>query len=488
MFCYSHLNYKRFAKLIKLEQRVIFNNPPKIAFVLPLVVISVAALIALNEIGYRRSIVAAENMVLEQEKRTTIHTLMEHVLDAETGQRGYLLTGDEKYLLPYSQASTNIGVTLDRLRTIYLAHPEQLDQFADLSRAVSRKLAEIEVTVKLRSVGGDSKNWMQVISTDIGREYMAAVREKGAGLIAAAVVDMEATQAQIDRSLTVSRIGVTLAALLFLLAFVFYLRQTAKLDAAAETQRKALAEERIGLERLVRERTTRLTVLANHLQKVQEAEREHLAREMHDELGALLTAAKLDVARIRAKLADDNGPLLQRLTHLTETLNSVIALKRKIVEDLRPSSLSNLGLVAALDILCREFGTHTGLVISTTLDSVELDDDAELTLYRVVQESLTNISKYARAQEVSVVLQSYNYHVELDVVDNGVGFDLRTRLHASHGFSGMRHRIEALDGRLEVTSAPGQGTRIRAVIPKRLALSEGAAINPPNQEILPVAG
>ena len=441
---------------------------PKIAFVLPLAVLAVASLIALNELGYRRSAVAAESMMDEQEKRSTLHVLLQQVLDAETGQRGYLLTGDDKYLLPYAEAATGITTTLDSLRKIYVGDTVQLGRFAELSRAVSRKLAELEVTIKIRNAGGDSENWMQVVRTDLGRDYMNATRNTALEMIATAAGSMKATQVQIDRSLTISRIGVTLAALLFLLAFILYLRQTEKLDAAGETQRRLLAIERDGLERQVRERTVRLTVLANHLQKVQEMEREHLAREMHDELGALLTAAKLDVARIRSKLVGDNEPLALRLVHLSDTLNSVIALKRKIVEDLRPSSLSNLGLVAALDILVREYGEHTGLAVTTALDEVVLHDDAELTLYRVVQESLTNISKYAQANEVTVTMQVYDHHVELDVMDDGVGFDLDTRLNASHGFAGMRQRIEALNGTLDVTSAAGRGTHIRVVLPKSM--------------------
>ena len=404
----------------------------------------------------------------EQEKRSTLHVLLQQVLDAETGQRGYLLTGDDKYLLPYAEATNNITKTLDSLRAIYVDDKAQLTRFAALSRAVSRKLAELEVTIKIRNAGGDSENWMQVVRTDLGRDYMNATRNTALEMIATAAGSMKATQVQIDRSLTISRIGVTLAALLFLLAFILYLRQTEKLDAAGETQRRLLAIERDGLERQVRERTARLTVLANHLQKVQEMEREHLAREMHDELGALLTAAKLDVARIRSKLVGDNEPLALRLVHLSDTLNSVIALKRKIVEDLRPSSLSNLGLVAALDILVREYGEHTGLAVTTAFDEVVLHDDAELTLYRVVQESLTNISKYAQAKEITVTMQVYDHHVELDVMDDGVGFDLDTRLNASHGFAGMRQRIEALNGTLDVMTAEGRGTHIRVVLPKSM--------------------
>ena len=439
---------------------------PKAALVLPLAVLAVASLVALNELGYRRSAVAAETMVAEQDKRSTLHVLLQQVLDAETGQRGYLLTGDEKYLAPYAAAATGITKTLDSLRVIYADDKAQLARFSELARTVSRKLADLEVTIKIRQAGGESENWMQIVRTDMGREYMNATRDTALEMIATAATSTKVAQLQIDRSLAISRIGVTLAALLFLLAFILYLRQTEKLDAASQTQRSLLALERDSLERQVRERTARLTVLANHLQKVQEMEREHLAREMHDELGALLTAAKLDVARIRSKLVGDNEPLAQRLVHLSDTLNSVIALKRKIVEDLRPSSLSNLGLVAALDILVREFGEHTGLAVMTAFEQVVLHEDAELTVYRVVQESLTNISKYAQAKEITVTMQVYDHHVELEVKDDGVGFDLDTRLNASHGFAGMRHRVEALNGTLGVISAEGRGTNIRVVLPK----------------------
>ena len=438
---------------------------PKVALILPLVVLAVAALIALNELGYRRSTTAAESMFAEQEKRGTLYRLLQQVLDAETGQRGYLLTGDDQYLIPYREASAKINVTLDTLRAGYHDDKEQLARFAELSRVISRKLAELEVTIKIRAVGGDSENWMQVIRTDLGRDYMNAARYIALDMIAMSTERMKATQLQIDRSLTVSRIGVTLAALLFLLAFILYLRQTEKLDVVAEAQRRSMALERDGLERQVRERTARLTVLANHLQKVQENEREHLARELHDELGALLTAAKFDVARIRSKLVGENELLAQRLVHLSDTLNSVIALKRRIVEDLRPSSLSNLGLIAALEILVREFGEHTNLSVSTDLEAVDLDEESQLTAYRVVQESLTNISKYAEAKAVSVSLHHFAHFVALDVRDDGVGFDLATRLNASHGFAGMRHRVEALKGTLDVRSSPGNGTAIHVELP-----------------------
>ncbi len=433
---------------------------------LPMAVLAVGALIALNELGYRRSIESAESMSTQQSKRGELNFLLQNMLDAETGQRGFLLTGDQTYLGSYEDALAQIAPTLDKLRELYLLDREQVGQFAELSRAVSKKLAELEVTVKLRQLGGKTDNWMQVVRTDVGRSYMDTVREKASAMIAAASVEIALSRIRIDQSLTISRVGVTLAALLGLLAFHLYLRQTQKLNAVGETQRVLLAKERDRLGELVRERTARLSELASHLQVVQEQERDHLARELHDELGALLTAAKFDLARIKSKLPADNPELTKRLSHLNESLNAGIALKRRIVEDLRPSSLSNLGLDAALEILASEFSERTGVLVKTDIEAVDLGPDAQLTVYRTVQESLNNIAKYAEAKEVVVSLHGFDHHIEVSIDDNGRGFDVDTRQNASHGLPGMRHRIEALNGTLKVSSSLGRGARVHAAFPR----------------------
>jgi signal transduction histidine kinase len=166
-------------------------------------------------------------------------------------------------------------------------------------------------------------------------------------------------------------------------------------------------------------------------------------------------------------VAPGSPEIQDRLQHLTETLNQGIALKRRIIEDLRPSSLSNLGLTAALEILCREFSESSRLEFDIALEPVDLDEASELTIYRMVQESLTNIGKYARASRITVTLKNYVFHAEVSVVDDGVGFDPRTVPQSSHGLMGMRHRIEACGGRLDVSSKAGQGTRVTATIPRR---------------------
>ncbi len=440
---------------------------PKMAISLPLAVLAAFTLIAVNEAGYDRSTRASENIAAAQQTRSGINKLLQYVLDAETGQRGYLLTGDPRYLEPYDVATGDINQVLSDLRQLYSADkdPARLADFVVLSGHVSRKLGEMDVSVRLRKQGNDDA-WKFVLTTDVGKEQMDAIRLQTSKLLAASTQDMEDSQLEVTRSLQLSRIGIAGIALAGLLAFYMYLRQTRALARAGLREQESLKRERDMLELQVRERTASLAELATHLQIAREDERGHLARELHDELGALLTAAKLDVARLKSRMAPDAPELAQRLQHLTETLNSVIALKRRIIEDLRPSSLTHLGLVSSLEILAREFSERSGIDIITDMEAVELDESRQLTVYRLVQESLTNVGKYAQAKRVDISLHNFDSHVSLEVKDDGQGFDVTHNRPSTHGLAGMRHRVEAAGGRLSVNSAPGKGARITAMLPK----------------------
>ncbi|ROZ72200.1 histidine kinase [Ramlibacter sp. WS9] len=435
---------------------------------LALALLAACILIAINETGFAQSSRALNDIAEASRTRASLNRVLQNILDAETGQRGYLLTGDPRYLDPYNTAVAEVGQQLDALRLIYTPSADDFATLAQLSRNVQRKLAEMDLSVRLRKQGNDDA-WKFVLMTDVGKEHMDAIREEAVKLINSSSHRMEVSQVQVHRSLMLSRIGIATVTMAGLLAFYLYLRQTTALKLAGEQQQKVLQQERDLLERQVRERTATLAELATHLQNVREEERGHLARELHDELGALLTAAKLDVARLKSRLSTQPPEIGQRLQHLTDSLNSGIALKRRIIEDLRPSSLSNLGLTASLEILAREFSERSGIEITTGLEQVDLDESRQLTVYRLVQESLTNVSKYAEASQVEVSVRDYDNHVEVDIRDNGKGFDVGNVRPSTHGLAGMRHRVEAAGGRLMVNSTPGSGTRISAVMPKVLA-------------------
>ncbi len=445
------------------------RKPLSLRTTLVIATLCAVAIMWLNEGTYHRTAQTLAEIQQAHAVRNTVSTLMRQLVQAESNQRGFILTGDRAYLEPYNEALQDIDRLLRKLGddgpNVLGADSEAMFAFRKL---LSQKVGEMALTVRLREE--DRPEVVQfVVTSNVGLEQMRTLQQQGAALLAQADEGVTSRRAELYRLLNVSRFGLAAGVLAAFFAFFLYVNQTRALRQSDARQKQLLEAERDALESQVRERTARLTELATYLQQAVEDERAHLARELHDELGALLTAAKLNVARIKSKLPPDASELADRLKHLTETLNQGIALKRRIIEDLRPSSLSNLGLVASLEILTREFAASSGVEVEIALEPVELDSTSELTIYRMVQEALTNIGKYAKAHKVSVALRNYVNHAEVSVIDDGVGFDPTQLPQASHGLVGMRHRIEASGGRLDIHSRPGAGSRITGTVPRRIA-------------------
>lgn len=436
-----------------------FFSFSKKAIYVPLLVMTIVGLMFINETSFRSSSAVMADMQEAQVTRGTLNQLIQTILSAETSQRGYLLTGDERYLQPYTEALTQVDRQLDELQKILTPHQDQLADLDIMSQHISRKLAEMDLTVRMRR---DNKQdaWQFVLMTDVGKELMEGIREQSTKLLAGSIRHLAQLHQQINQTLLLRRIGIFLLAVLGLIGFYMYLVQSKALLNSFFHEQESLRHERDQLDVLVQQRTNSLAKLATHLQNVRENERAHLARELHDELGALFTAAKLDIARLKSRLGPAQPEAMERLAHLTATLNSGIALKRQIVEDLHPSALSHLGLVASLEILAREFEKSANLSITTKLEPVDLGGSAALTVYRLVQESLTNIGKHAEATKIAINLQGIDGHATVDVFDNGKGFDANLDYPNSHGLSGMRHRVESAGGRFSVTSSPQAGTKI----------------------------
>ncbi len=430
------------------------------------------AMLLVNESAHVQTASAMQSVRTANHLLTTVNTLLRELAMAESAQRGYVLTADQAYLAPYQRSKQEVETQVRNLESVVALEDGVRQQVHALTKAVAQKFSEMELVVRLRQQDKtDAVSF--VVSSNVGLEEMERTRSLGNELLASAASQVDTSRREAFRLLNVTRFGLAAGILAALFAFVLYTQQTRQMQRNEEEYKRSLEAERDALESQVQERTARLTELATHLQQAVEEERAHLARELHDELGALLTAAKLDVARMKSRLPTDSPELIDRLKHLTETLNQGIALKRRIIEDLRPSSLSNLGLVASLEILLREFGERSHIELESALEPVSLSATSDLTIYRVVQESLTNIGKYAQATRVTVTLKNYVYHAEISIADNGSGFNPSVVPQASHGLVGMRHRIEACGGRLDVVSSPGNGTRITATIPRQQRKPQG---------------
>lgn len=251
-------------------------------------------------------------------------------------------------------------------------------------------------------------------------------------------------------------------------------RQRADMDRMRRLHAQALRAQRRRLEAEVSRCTRDLRRLTRHLHTVHEDERRRLARDLHDELGALLTVAKLNATRLRHALGPAPAEARRRLEQLELTLNEGMALKQRIIESLMPASLAHLGLAAALEIQAREFARRTDTPVHTELAPLRLDDEAELTAYRLVQECLTNIARHAGASQVHIVLDMLDNGTgrcaRLRVSDNGQGFEVGHARCSSHGLLGMRYRVEAAGGAWQLRSAPGRGTQVEAHLPLCAAL------------------
>ncbi len=431
----------------------------------PLACVAMMATVFISEGSYMQSVRRLDEVGEMALARVAIQRLTTSIVDAETGQRGYLLTGKNEYLQPYATALKEIEGAFNLLDAHYHDDAQAKGALVLLHNLTESKLAELAMTVRLHDEDKTEAS-KAIILSGLGRENMDAIRVQAAQLLDYESKNVAQGRQSIYRTLLISRLGIAALSAISLLALFLYLRQLAAHDRHQVELGRIVQAERDRLEVQVRQRTQQLTELTQHLETAREDERSRLARDLHDELGALLTSAKLDAARIKSRLGNTAPDAMERLNHLVEALNGGIALKRRIIEDLRPSALSNLGLVTTLEILAREFAERADIQVHCELAPVNLKPSAELVVYRLIQESITNISKYAKATQVWLKLTSHDGQVSVSVRDDGVGFDATQKPKSAYGLVGMRFRVEAEGGMLAIVSAPGRGTDIQATLPE----------------------
>ena len=432
---------------------------------LMLAIAAAVATIFISEASYMRSVRQMDEIGEMAEARLAIQRLERSLLEAETGQRGYLITHRKEYLAPYQNSLGNIAESFRKLDGYYSNDAGPRAILLKMHALADTKLSELAITIGLHDEGKTAA-MNEVVLSGIGKEPMDAIRQLSAELLTLESSRVEDGRLEVYYLLLLDRIGVALLTTFSLLALFLYLRKRFAHESLLVEQQRLVQIERDRLEAEVIERTAQLTQLARHLNTAREDERSRLARNLHDDLGALLTSAKLDAARIRSRLADTLPEASRLLAHLVDSLNSSIALGRRIIEDLRPSALGNLGLLATLEIMADEFAEQSGIEVHRTLEAVPLQPSSELMVYRMVQEAITNITKYAQASNVWITLATHDAQVEISVRDDGVGFDSRVKRTSAHGLLGMRFRVEAEGGTMALNSSPGKGTEIRVVLPK----------------------
>jgi signal transduction histidine kinase len=210
-----------------------------------------------------------------------------------------------------------------------------------------------------------------------------------------------------------------------------------------------------------------LRLLSGQIRTAQEQERKYLSRELHDQVGQMLTGLRMELGSIARVLGNSESEVSSRIARTKGTVEQTLRVVRDIAMLLRPSMLDDLGLVPALAWLFKEVGRPSGIEIRSNIDPAvdKLPDSHRTCVYRIVQEALTNASRHSGANTVDISLRREENLVIGSVVDNGRGFDRGAQKRGGLGFLGMEERVREVGGSIDVSSSPGQGTRIEFRVP-----------------------
>jgi hypothetical protein len=389
-------------------------------------------------------------------------------MDAESGHRGFLITGDASYLEPLHLAEMRIGPLSAQLAETYRGNDVRVRAaIQQIGSTASLRIAKMaEAIVVYRKLGSPAA--LELASSVSRQELMERFRD-------ATTVTRDYEQDLLERSLAkweeeltiVGRLNLAtllmglLLAALATIALVRSIRQMAESATALEQQHDQLKAQ---FDAQARD----LTDLAATMQHLQEDERARLSRNLHDELGGLLLSARMDVTWMEKHgLADDSNVKL-RLERLRQALDQGIDLKRRVVEELRPTLLDSMGLLAALRWQSEETCARANFRCTEKYPDTEprLSRAGAIALFRVVQEALANAAKHSKAENVDITFEVTDTEIVLTIRDDGIGAPASdVSKPRSHGLAGMRHRVNMLGGRLDISSGPDVGTTIHVRVP-----------------------
>src|SRR5262245_26663731 len=441
----------------------------------------IATLFIVAESGYKRLHEASQVISAAEERQGLLSRYLRLLLDAETAQRGFLLTEDTRYLKNFDPPVRGLDPLLDRIVARF--RESKLDEDAAKAQSLrlitGKKVGEMQTALRLYGeVNRDAG--LQLLDTDIGQRAMMDIRHSLRDLYDREGERLSAARESSERDLRTSRVLLGAAAFLSLVLVVLIGALLGR-----DMQRRAEETQDLGdrnreLDRTVQQRTAMLFHLSSSLQKVAEREKAALARELHDELGGLLVATKIDVSWLRKRLDDGSEANKLRWERVLRCMDDGLALKRRIIESLRPMLLDNVGLVAALRWLVDETVRRAGISCEENYPDVmpELSPDARIAIYRAIQECLMNIMKHSKAKSVLLAVLVEDDRLTVVVRDDGIGIDeSRIETPRSHGLLGMRHRIESLDGNLGIRSlGTNVGTECRFTLPIERIRATGTGI------------
>lgn len=444
------------------------KNLPLWVYVIALVVVAItASLVGTSEANQDKTTKIWGQLRESRDNLDLIEIVWTQLITAEAAQRGYLLTGEAKYLESLDAANKTLAESKIRIEKEAPFAPALKQHTEQLGSLVFNKIAEVNLTISLAQQGKRDEA-LRILSTSSGQDLLNEVRQNIATSIEGLNRELAERRTHMTSHIRLSRLSIIVLAFLnlsLLAAALYYFSQDLQGKKSIIEMRETENER---LSTTVAARTGELSELATYLQATTETERAALSRDLHDELGGILTAALMDVRWV-LDCADTSSASKERLARCATLLDEAVSIKRRVIENLRPSLLDNLGLTAALEWYVSENCERGALThhLDFPTDFPPISPDASIALFRMVQESITNTLRYANAKRVEVRLSVDKENIQLFVKDDGVGLPAQFNpSKLSHGLSGIRHRARAWGGDVEWQSGPEQGTALTVTLPR----------------------
>jgi signal transduction histidine kinase len=405
-----------------------------------------------------------------------INEVKSALLEAEVAQRTYYLTRDRIDLKPFENAQIMLKNECEELATLIADNASQTAHATELCGLAETRIAVMATRVAMFA-RGEEKQALALAKSSTGWTQLIRFRDVASEMLIKEHQLHDQRQrslAKIYRRADLLAATISLVTLITLCLSFGLIRRNVRQRESAE---HALQDANATLEDTVALRTSQLSQLSGRLLTIAEKEKLELANELHDELGSNLTAMNLDVAAVANRLQATEPALAVRLQRALSTLRDTVELKRKIIHGLRPSMLDTLGLAPAVTTLCEDYTRRTGQLchIDVAQDLGDIDPQWLIALYRIAQESLTNVTKHARAANVSIAVIREPTGIRLRIVDDGIGIDREAmNKPLSHGLRSMRERVRQCGGLFAIR--PGEndrGTVVEAVFP-----FPGVAVSP----------
>jgi signal transduction histidine kinase len=441
----------------------------------PFLIISfLAALFFVTGEGQARLQEAGERLQKSAAREHSIDELQSSLSRSVGAQRTYLLTGDSRYVETYNRVVAEVEPRLANLSEAYSGSDASLGSVRDLQVLIGKRLADLSMIMTIQKTQGVAAA-VALVKTSVGSDTGAIISDNLDRLRDREGVEHREAAAHWESSLALTR-WITLLGTIINMLLVAVATRLVYLDIRRRAGLNAeLRDQKLKLEHEVGERTRELVELSTHLQNVSEREKASLARELHDELGGLLVGARMDISWAEQHMTKDDPDLKLRLNRVQQNLAAGVDLKRRIIEELRPTLLDNVGLFAALRWQMKETCAGAGLKCTESYPDEEprFKSEASIALFRIAQEAFSNILKHSRAKAADITLDMDEETLLLRISDDGIGMPAEqfTAI-GSHGLASMRHRVRALGGRLDVRKPASGGTMLIVQIPIANAVAQ----------------